>query len=92
MPSPTLTFAFILATLYGAAFHLILGGDARRLAIFLLASWFGFGAGQFIGITLRINLYNVGTLHVVAATAGALAALIVTSFLTSQRMRRRTAR
>ena len=92
MPSPTLTFAFILATLYGAAFHLLLGGDARRLAVFLLASWVGFGLGQFIGITLRIDLFNVGALHVVSATVGALAALIALSFLTSQRMRRRSAR
>ncbi|NOG49440.1 MAG: hypothetical protein HND48_08340 [Chloroflexi bacterium] len=38
MPGPGLVFAFALATLYGALFHFIFGGDARRLAVFLLAS------------------------------------------------------
>ena len=33
MPGPSIVFSFILATLYGAAFHLVSGGDARRLAL-----------------------------------------------------------
>jgi hypothetical protein len=92
LPSPTLTFAFILATLYGAAFHLILGGDARRLVLLLLAGWLGFGLGQFLGIVLRIDLFDIGILRAGSATLGALAALVAVSFLTSSRMRRRVAR
>src|SRR5262249_27041139 len=42
MPSPSVTFGFILATLYGALFHLVLGGNARQLALYLLAGWLGF--------------------------------------------------
>jgi len=27
MPTPAVTFGFILATIYGAVFHLVVGGD-----------------------------------------------------------------
>ncbi len=92
MPSPTLTFAFILATLFGAAFHLIFGGDARRLAVFLLSSWIGFGLGQIIGVTFQINVYMIGALRVVSASLGSIVALTAASFLTSKRLRKRTTR
>lgn len=92
LPTPTLTFAFILATLYGAAFHLIFGGDARRLAVFLLSSWIGFGLGQVIGVMFQVDVFNIGALRIVSATMGALVALVATTFLTSKRMRRRSAR
>ena len=83
MPGPTLTFGFILATLYGAGFHFIVGGDVRRLALFLLSAWVGFSLGQLLGVTFKIDFLNIGTLRVVAATIGALVALVVAHFLTS---------
>ncbi|HVU14235.1 MAG TPA: hypothetical protein VHD90_23310 [Phototrophicaceae bacterium] len=89
MPSPTLTFAFILATLYGAVFHLILGGDARRLAFFLLSSWIGFGLGQMAGVTLQIDVFDIGALRVVSATLGAFVALIVATLLSARRAQRK---
>ncbi len=92
MPSPNVTFAFILATLYGAGFHLILGGDARRFAVFLLAGWLGFGIGQMVGMTFGIDAYNIGALRVVSATLGALIALTAAGFLTSKRLRKRSTR
>ena len=48
LPGPTATFGFILATLYGAGFHFVVGGDVRRLALFLLSAWVGFGLGQLL--------------------------------------------
>ncbi len=92
MPSPTLTFAFILATLLGATFHLIFGGNARRLGIFLLSSWIGFGLGQLIGVTFQIAVYTIGTLHIVTAIFGSLVALTAAFLLTSQRTRKRSMR
>ncbi len=89
LPSPTVTFGFILATLYGAAFHLIFGGDVRRLALFLLAGWFGFLVGHILGVAFEINLFNVGILRIVSATLGAVVALMMTHLLTSQRTLRR---
>jgi hypothetical protein len=82
MPSPSVTFGFILATLFGASFHLILGGDARRLALFLLAGWLGFALGHIFGVIFALNVFNIGPLHVFSASLGALLALIAARFLT----------
>lgn len=92
MPSPTLTFAFILATLVGAAFHLIFGGAGRRLVIFLLAGWIGFGLGQLLGTTFAIDMFDVGALHIVSAVLGGLVACTVAAALTSSRGRKRSTR
>ena len=92
MPGTTLTFAFILATLLGALFHLIVGGDARRLALFLLAGWLGFAIGHLVGVALEINLLNIGTLRVLPAAVGSLITLIVALLLTAQRPRKRQPR
>lgn len=76
MPSPAVTFAFILATIYGAAFHLLVGGDLRRLALYLLAAWLGFALGNLIGHLLGIEMLSIGPLRTLAATAGAWTALV----------------
>ena len=87
MPGPTATFGFILATLYGAGFHFVVGGDVRRLALFLLSAWIGFTLGHVLGVTFMIDILNIGTLRVVAATIGALVALIAAHFLTQSNHR-----
>jgi uncharacterized membrane protein YjjP (DUF1212 family) len=92
LPGPTLTFAFILATLIGALFHLIVGGDARRLALFLLAGWLGFAVGHVVGVALEIDLFNIGTLRALPAGVGSLIALVVALLLTAQRPRKRQPR
>ena len=84
MPSPSFVFSFILATLFGAAFHLVSGGDARRLALFLLAAWLGFGLGHAFGEMVELTLLDIGPLHMLPATAGAWVALVVARLLTRQ--------
>ncbi len=76
MPTPSVIFAFILATIYGALFHLLVGGDVRRLALYLLAAWLGFTLGHFAGALLGFDLLQVGALRVFSATAGAWVALL----------------
>jgi uncharacterized membrane protein YjjP (DUF1212 family) len=92
VPGPSITLGFILATLFGAVFHLIFGGDARRLALFLLAGWIGFGLGHMLGVIFSINILNIGTLRMVAASIGALTALAVAYVLTSNRPGKRVSR
>lgn len=82
MPGPTATFGFILATLYGVGFHFVVGGDARRLALFLLSAWIGFTLGHMLGVMFTMNVMNIGTLRVVSATIGAGVALVAAHFLT----------
>jgi hypothetical protein len=92
LPGPTATLGFILATLYGAIFHFIVGGDARRLALFLLSAWVGFTLGHLLGVLFEIDILNIGTLRIVAATFGALVALGASYILTSGQVRKRSKR
>src|SRR5438105_10658761 len=82
MPSPSVVFGFILATLYGAAFHVLLGGDARRLALFLLAGWLGFTLGHVFGVIFGFDVLDIGPLRTFSATLGAWLALLAARFLT----------
>jgi uncharacterized membrane protein YeaQ/YmgE (transglycosylase-associated protein family) len=82
MPAPAVIFGFLLATLFGASFHFLLGGDARRLALFLLAGWIGFALGQIAGDLFQIDFASVGILNFCPATSGAYIALAVVMILT----------
>lgn len=88
VPSPSVVFSFIVATLYGAAFHVFAGGDARRLAFFLLAAWVGFGLGHAIGGVVQLGWADIGPLHMLPATIGAWVALVVAYILTRRPSRR----
>jgi uncharacterized membrane protein YeaQ/YmgE (transglycosylase-associated protein family) len=87
MLGPTFVFAFVVATLIGSLFHLIVGGNARRLALFLIAGWVGFVLGHLGGKSLGIAFYAVGELYIVPATIGSLFALIAAWIFTSERRR-----
>jgi uncharacterized membrane protein YeaQ/YmgE (transglycosylase-associated protein family) len=80
--SPAAYFlAFILATLYGAAFHLWQGGAARWLLLYLLSGWVGFAVGHIVGGLVGFTLFSVGTLHVLPATLGSAIALFTARWL-----------
>lgn len=85
MTFPAITFGFILATLYGAVFHLLVGGDARRLALYLVTAWLAFAAGQVLGTVLAIQVLKIGTLQLFTATMTTLLALIAMSLIARRR-------
>ena len=74
---PAILLSALLATAYGALFHLWRGGDVRRLGLFLVAGWIGFGLGQLAGMLIGWNAVMVGEVHLIEATAGSLMALLV---------------
>lgn len=82
---PTFVFAFVIATMMGALFHFIVGGNARRLALFLLAGWIGFALGHIGGGTLGISFFPIGELRIVPAVLGAFFTLIAARIFTSER-------
>lgn len=92
LPAPSVILGFILATLLGAAFHLVFGGDVRRLAMFLLAGWIGFFFGHIAGVVLDIEVLNIGPLRAAPAVIGALVLLVGTLVLTGNRVRKRAVR
>ncbi|NHZ71605.1 MAG: hypothetical protein GWP17_00760 [Aquificales bacterium] len=75
---------FLLATAYGAGFHLIIGGPAKRILIYILASWLGFAVGHFMGDLLNIELLKLGALHLLTASLGSWLALILSWWLFAQ--------
>lgn len=72
---------FLLATAYGAGFHLLLGGPARRIILYLAAAWIGFIIGHFIGDLINLELLKLGALHLFSASLGAWLALIASWWL-----------
>lgn len=88
MQGPILVFAFMMATLVGVTSHLILGGDARRLALCIGASWLGFALGQNVGRSYGITWLRIGELHVFAALVGAFVVLVATISVIDNRTRR----
>ncbi len=84
MPGPSIVFGFVIATFYGSIFHVISGGDARRIALFLMTSWVGFALGHITGDLMNVELFDMGTLNMLNATLGSFFALIFTRLLTHQ--------
>ena len=79
-----LALGFLLATAYGAGFHLIVGGTPRKLLLFVLASWVGFTLGHLVGDLLNIELLKLGAIHLFSASLGSWIALILSWFLSSR--------
>ena len=74
---------FLLATVYGAAFHVIMGGPARRIILYILAAWVGFAAGHFVGDLINMEFLKLGVLHLFSASLGAWIALVASWWLTA---------
>lgn len=89
MLGPVFVFAFTVATLIGASFHLIFGGDARRLALFLLAAWIGFALGHTAGQSFGFDFFSIGELRIVPAVLGALFMVLI---FTTERSQGRSSR
>ena len=84
MPNPVFIFAFVIATMYGLGFHVILGGNARRMVLLIVTSWVGFLLGQYIGGHLDIDLLRIGVIHLAPASVTAVGLLIFAHFLTAE--------
>ena len=63
MTFPTIIFGIILATFYGALFHLWKGGNFWQLIFYILLSWLGFWLGQLLGDKMGWYIYKLGGLH-----------------------------
>ncbi|MCI0394534.1 MAG: hypothetical protein L0332_07805 [Chloroflexi bacterium] len=76
-----LVLGFFLATAYGAGFHVLMGGPARRILLYVLAAWLGFTLGHFLGDLLNIELFKLGAVHLFSASLGAWIALVASRWL-----------
>ena len=76
MTIPALIVAFLLASLYGALYHLIRDGGPGRLFQYLFLSWLGFALGHLVGIWQGWVLFPVGQLNFGMSTLGSLILLV----------------
>jgi hypothetical protein len=76
-----LILGFLLSTAYGAGFHLLLGGPARRIILYLVTAWIGFAVGHVVGDLLDLNWLRLGALQLFSASVGAWVALITSRWL-----------
>ena len=74
---PAVLLSALISTAYGAAFHFWRGGSVRRLGLFLVTAWIGFGLGQIAGMLIGWNVGMIGDVHLIEATLGSLIALVV---------------
>jgi hypothetical protein len=72
MTLPTLLLGVVISSLYGAAFHLFLGGNLGKLFLFLSLSWIGFWTGHVVGNQLNLIFLSLGVLRLGTATIGSL--------------------
>ena len=80
---PALLLGLILATLYGAVFHLVRGGNLGKLVFYIILSWFGFWTGNFIANQLDWDFLTLGTLNIGLATIFSWLFLIIGYWLSS---------
>jgi hypothetical protein len=68
LSSPALILSIIMASAYGALFHVWKGETAQDLLIYLAAGLVGFGLGQLVGNTLDLGIFMIGQVHAVEAS------------------------
>ena len=72
----SIVLGFLLSTAYGTLFHVLIGGPARRIILYLIASWLGFAIGHFVGDIFLIDSFQLGPLNLLSASVGSWVALI----------------
>ena len=76
MTTPSLVFALLIASLYGALYHLIRGGGLGRLLLFLIFGWTGFVVGHLVGNWQGWILIPLGELNLGMSTLGSFIFLV----------------
>jgi hypothetical protein len=77
MTIPTIIFGGVIATLYGAIFHIIRGGGLGKLIVYIILSWIGFWAGQFIAERQGWGFIEIGSLHLGIASIASILLMII---------------
>jgi len=81
MTLPALLFAFLLALLYGAVYHLIRNGGFWRLILYFILSVIGFILGHIFGLWRGWVFIPVGSLNLGMSSLGSLIILIFGDWL-----------
>jgi len=83
MTIPSLLFALLIASLYGALYHLVRGGGPGRLLLFVIFAWAGFALGHLLGIWQGWVFIPLGELNLGLSTLGSLILLLLGDWVSS---------
>ncbi len=81
MTLPAILFSLVIASLYGAVYHLIRGGSIWRLFLYLSLSLFGFTAGHLIGLWRGWVLLPIGPINLGLSSLGSIVILVLGDWL-----------
>jgi hypothetical protein len=81
---PALFVLMVLASTYAVLLHLLLGRGVRDLVLFWVASVAGFACGQLVGERLDFIPWQVGQVHLIEATVGAVLFILAAAWLRPQ--------
>lgn len=79
--TPVFLLGSVLATLWGALFHILFGKQLRDLVLYFFISFIGLFVGQAMADILGFHWLLVGQLHFVEATAGCWIAMLIARWL-----------
>ena len=68
MTLPSILIGTLIASLYGALFHLLRGGSLGRLLFYIILSWISFWVGHIAGNAWGWNFISFGPLRLGTAT------------------------
>ena len=77
----SLILGFLLSVAIGSGFHLVVGGSANRLLLYIFAAIIGFMLGHFVGQLLQFEVWKLGVLYLLPATIGTLLMLFLVRWL-----------
>ena len=79
--SPAFLLSALIASVYGALFHLWRGRTFRELPLYLIASGLGFALGQLAGNLFGLDIFTIGPVHIIEASLGSWAMLFIARWL-----------
>jgi thiamine transporter ThiT len=79
--SPALLLSALIASIYGALFHLWRGRTFRELPLYLIASGLGFALGQLAGNLFGLDIFTIGPIHIIEASLGSWVTLFIARWL-----------
>ena len=70
MTLPAFLFGFLVSIMFGAGFHLWKGGNAARLAYYIVLAWIGFWGGHALANSWGWTFLSLGPLRLGMAVIG----------------------
>jgi len=84
MTLPAFLFGSLVSWLLASVFHLVVSGNIKRIILYILFSWIGFWAGNYLGIYFGINLLKWGLVDYGMAVIGSFILLVFAYWLSSE--------